>query len=467
MFLRKIINLFFFIGVFLIPFNSVEVYPILGEYRYESSILFFLIAFALILIYYVSIGKIIFPYKNKIYLIFVAFVMWCLVSFLFNFFEIRLYYFKQTSGILRFIKQFIALLIAGLICFNVFWFTLKDKSPKEILLYIRKVFSYTLTFVSIYGFIELLISYFNLRFLIPLYDLFSYLPYIESRLHNGGRISSVALEPPFLAIYLITISGWMFSYIITNKSIFKFLPSIALLLLAFFSGSRTALAVITIQLLIFAYYLYFYFGYKRLILNTVKFISIIGMVFLTVFGTKFYNAISEKVSSLNLVSNLETNISNKTRLGIQYTSLITFTENPLTGVGFGQQAFDGKNRYPRWATKNNYEFDLFYLNEKNPSFPPGYNIYTRILSELGIIGFLIFIYFEVKILKSTRKIIRKETDLYGRVLGCTLSISFIGIFINWLQIDTFRIYGIWMSLAILIIYLKYYEQNNSTNTSLQ
>ena len=34
----------------------------------------------------------------------------------------------------------------------------------------------------------------------------------------------------------------------------------------------------------------------------------------------------------------------------------------------------------------------------------------------------------------------------------TLLVSFIGFFINWLQIDSFRIYGIWICFAILILF---------------
>jgi hypothetical protein len=37
-----------------------------------------------------------------------------------------------------------------------------------------------------------------------------------------------------------------------------------------------------------------------------------------------------------------------------------------------------------------------------------------------------------------------------QILGVILLITTIGLFINWMQIDTFRIYGVWISLAILI-----------------
>jgi len=465
--IKSIIKILFFLGIFFIPFNSTEISTLLGEYRYESAIFFLLLAFAFIIIYYYLSQKIIFPYKNKIYSIILLFIFWCLISFIFNFFEIKDFYYKQTSGIERFIKQYISILLACVICFNVYWFALRDKTPKEILFLIRKIFSFSLLFVSFYGLIELLIAYFNLTFLMPVFELFNYLPFIETHIHNGGRISSVSQEPPFLAIYLITIASWMFSYILTSKSKYRFIPTIVVLLLTFFSGSRAALAVVGIQTVFFTYYLYFHFGYKLLIIKCIKYISIISIAFMVILGAKFYDAISEKISSLNLLGNLETSISNKTRLGMQYTSLLVFSENPITGVGFGQQAFVAKDKYPTWATKNNYEFEMFYLNQNVKSFPPSFNLYTRLLAELGIIGFLIFVYFEIKVILTLRLLIKNETDFYRKTLGITLLISFAGLFINWLQIDSFRVYGVWLFLAILLIYMKFYEQNNSINSTLQ
>ena len=84
-----------------------------------------------------------------------------------------------------------------------------------------------------YGFIETLISFFGFAFLNPILDLFDYLPFIEVSYHAEGRISSVSYEPPFLAIYLITIAGWMFSYILTSSSKLRYIPTVLVLILTF------------------------------------------------------------------------------------------------------------------------------------------------------------------------------------------------------------------------------------------
>jgi len=142
-------------------------------------------------------------------------------------------------------------------------------------------------------------------------------------------------------------------------------------------------------------------------------------------------------------------ISNQSRFGIQYASIQVFKENPIIGVGFGQQAYHNRTHYPGWATKNNYEFELLYKNKKEKTFPPGYNLYTRLLAETGLIGFILFMMLMYYSLKETWNIIKK-TQNEEKILAIIILITLVGLYVNWLQIDTFRMYGVWLSLAILI-----------------
>jgi O-antigen ligase len=373
----------------------------------------------------------------------------CFISIILNLYDIVGFRFKQTSGIVRFLRQYFSTILSTLIFFQVYWFVLKDKTIKEIILLIGKVFFISFLFVSFYGFIETLISYFGFSFLKPILDFFNYLPFIEVNYHVEGRISSVSYEPPFLAIYLITIAGWMFSYVLTSKSNYRYIPTLLVLQLTFFSGSRTALIVITLQFVIFLSYLYKYYGYKERILSLLKYSFVIFFSLGIFAGIKFHKAIEEKVESLDFIGNIKSNVSNRSRLGIQYTSLLIFAKNPVFGVGFGQQAYVARALYPGWVKNNNYEFEIFYNNQWEKSFPPGYNLYTRLLAEVGIVGFLIFVYLQILMLKEARRLSKFQNKDF-QILGIILFVSTIGLFINWMQIDTFRIYGVWISLAILI-----------------
>jgi O-antigen ligase len=241
----------------------------------------------------------------------------------------------------------------------------------------------------------------------------------------------------------------MFSYVLTSKSNYRYIPTLLVLQLTFFSGSRTALIVITLQFVIFLSYLYKYYGYKERILSLLKYSFVIFFSLGIFAGIKFHKAIEEKVESLDFIGNIKSNVSNRSRLGIQYTSLLIFAKNPVFGVGFGQQAYVARALYPGWVKNNNYEFEIFYNNQWEKSFPPGYNLYTRLLAEVGIVGFLIFVYLQILMLKEARRLSKFQNKDF-QILGIILFVSTIGLFINWMQIDTFRIYGVWISLAILI-----------------
>jgi O-antigen ligase len=77
-------------------------------------------------------------------------------------------------------------------------------------------------------------------------------------------------------------------------------------------------------------------------------------------------------------------------------------------------------------------------------------MYIRLLAETGIIGFLLFVYLLYIVVHLTKKRIKESTNQIDKTLAIILLISFSGFILNWLQLDTFRMYGFWLSLAILI-----------------
>lgn len=458
--LKKAYQFFFILGIFLIPFNSdiPEWFSFLGEYSVDSSPFFFLIGIFILLIYQVFNGKIYFPVLSKTYFFFLVFLFFIILTTLFNLPHIYEYYFKATSGFYRFIRQFISVIISGVLFFYLFVNVCRDYGLERFVLLIRKIFLISFVFVFSYGVLEYSILKLNLLFLRPLLDLFSYLPFVEVKFsYSLIRLSSLTYEPPSLGAYLIIISGFIFSYILTSKKPIRFLPFVLLVILAIISGSRTAFVVIiaqTIAGIIFSYYKYFSFrkAFKKIaVLATLA--GIAGVIF---FWEPIYESSIEKIESLNFsrinIKTDESALSNKSRIGIQAAMLEVFKERPIIGTGWGQQTFESRFHYPVWATTNNYEFRLIYRNQLIRSFPPAYNLYLRILVETGIIGFIsfmVFLYFVIKACYLTY--INSSKTTYISII---LLISFIGTFLNWFQTDSFRVYGFWLSLAILIIYTK-------------
>lgn len=319
---------------------------------------------------------------------------------------------------------------------------------KAILITIRKVFLYSLFVAIIVGFFETLYSVLGIGAAKMPLMILNYFPFLEKDVFTD-RISSIADEPPMLAIYLITIAGWMFSYIITNKGFMKYAPTASVLILTFFSGSRTALIIVLLQLLLFFVKIIPKEKITKSIINGLVVMTLLVSSVLIFKGDKIIKSFGDKIESLNFSDNLTKSVSNQSRFGMQYASIQVFLDHPIVGVGFGQQTYYSRYHYPRWATKNNYEFKVWYKNNRHKPFPPGYNIYTRLLAEVGVIGVFILLYLGFFSVRRTKIMIRNSTD-EKQVLALILFISLIGLFINWMTIDTFRLYGIWLCLALLI-----------------
>jgi len=469
----KIYRTLFTLGLFFFSFNQVEVMPFLGEYIKEFGAIFFFIGFSVLCFETLYKGKIQIPFQNTILKLIIIFYALAFICTILNIDTVLTNYFKRTNGISRFIRQYISLSIPILIFIPFFWRVFINMNLKESFYYVRKILLASLIFCSFYAFWETLYAYFYIYPAKLVLSTFDILPFMNVIFHNN-RIASFTYEPPALAIYLITICGWMFSYFYTeNNLIKKVTPTILILLLTFFSGSRTALLVITSVFLIFVVYLFITGKYrKQIILSSVFLIFLGTLVFFTNTG-KLIHIVEDKIESLNFQSNLKQSVSNKTRFGMLHAMQETFKENPIIGVGFGQQAYHSRFHYPRWAKTNNWEFKEYYQNKKDPTFPPGYNLYVRLLAEMGIIGFFSWVSIIFYSFYKCYILIRRAVNEIEKVLTISIMFSLIGLYINWFQIDTFRMYGFWLFIILLIKideyyknYKKKYEQDDSINTTL-
>ncbi len=470
--LKKTYHFFFFLGLFFLPFNSEIPYwlDFLGEYSADSSPLFFLIALVLLGISFIYGNKLAYPLQSTsstLLLIFTGVILLCTAL---NIPDILGYYFKQTSGLTRFFRQLIAYILMVYAFFLLFYNVGKDLGVKAFFKKIRLVFLLSLLVVFACGFIEYLILVFHFDSLKPIYYLFDYLPFVDLSLDKHmARVASITHEPPVLGTYLITIMGFMFSYIFTEKKkLYRFIPLLMVLFLALVSKSRTAFVVIGFEFLVGCSLAYLKYAYFRRFMHKATLVVLGGMLIgFILFHKTVMNAITQRLNSLDFTeitySKENNSISNKSRFGIQYAMFQTFKEHPVIGTGWGQQAFLSHKKYPDWATKNNYEFSTMYLNPAIKSFPPGYNLYLRILAETGLLGFLVFMAFlGIVFFKAITTYNRQHLTFYIGI-SIALAITLGGFTLNWLQIDSFRMYGFWLSLAILILLKN--EHANKDNRS--
>ncbi len=213
-----------FIGIFFIPFNSWEGIGFLGEFYRDSCFLFFSAAF----LFLAFKRKIKIPYQNIIFQILILLSLWSFLATILNSSNILEYFFKNTTGIERFINQYGALIICAILLPITFYNAFFTLDTDVLFFRIRKTLLASLFIVFTYAFIEVLIVKFDmLELKTKILNIFDYFPFTEAKIDpRGSRISSVSFEAPALGTYLLSISGWMFSYIITSRSIWKFIPTI-------------------------------------------------------------------------------------------------------------------------------------------------------------------------------------------------------------------------------------------------
>ena len=431
-------------GIFFLPFNSWNGISILGEYYRDSCVLFFLLAFFILLFK----KKIKLPLHSPIFYSLIVFLVWAAATTALNFETVTDNYFKQTSGVIRFLRQYFSLILAAFILPITFYNSFLNIDSKRIIYLIRKAIYYSFVIVIVYAIIEVLVVKFNLINLKkPVLNIFDYFPFVEAKTDlRLKRISSVTFEPPALGTYLITIFAWMCSYIITSKSYFRFLPALLVIVLAFISGSRAAFFIIVVQAFIFVFAISQSFQYNKIFSKIVLTSAIAITIGFLAFAPKILNYVDNEIQSFKLNDN-DHSLSNKSRFGIQYAMYKVFLDNPVTGTGYGQQAFDARSKYPSWAKRNNWEFRLKYLNQNNKRFPPGYNLYLRLAAETGALGLLSFLLFMCFISIWCYNNLFKQKNL----LAIIVFVSMAGFMLNWLKMDTFRIYGFWICLALIFV----------------
>ena len=406
--------------------------------------MFFLLAFFILLFK----KKIKLPLHSPIFYSLIVFLVWAAATTALNFETVTDNYFKQTSGVIRFLRQYFSLILAAFILPVTFYNSFLKIDSKRVIYLIRKAIYYSFVIVIVYAIIEVLVVKFNLINLKkPVLNIFDYFPFVEAKTDlRLKRISSVTFEPPALGTYLITIFAWMCSYIITSKSYFRFLPALLVIVLAFISGSRAAFFIIVVQAFIFVFAISQSFQYNKIFSKIVLISAAAITIGFLAFAPKILNYVDNEIQSFKLNDN-DHSLSNKSRFGIQYAMYKVFLDNPVIGAGYGQQAFEARSKYPPWAKRNNWEFRLKYLNQNNKRFPPGYNLYLRLAAETGALGLLSFLLFMCFISIWCYNNLFKQKNL----LAIIVFVSMSGFMLNWLKMDTFRIYGFWICLALIFV----------------
>jgi O-antigen ligase len=243
----------------------------------------------------------------------------------------------------------------------------------------------------------------------------------------NGRISGLALEPSWLAAQVITLYlPWSYAALLKNYygGVRRWLAVVILVVCAFlliFTYSRggilTAVAAIILTFLVAGWdrirqaWRWFVFPLRlkgslpnklldiglRVTVTVAVLAGLVGGIYV-LSRNRYFNQIWQ--SRQTTLVNYFIDIYAGPRLAYSWAGWSIFEQHPWTGVGFGAVGFYLIKALPDWSHINIPDVAQL-LSPDNQVYPNVKNLYIRLLSETGILGFWSFISFYLLLLGKT------------------------------------------------------------------
>ena len=128
-------------------------------------------------------------------------------------------------------------------------------------------------------------------------------------------------------------------------------------------------------------------------------------------------------------------------------ALSAFSEYPLTGVGLGGSGFYIYENLPDWALTTVPEIAK-QLNPANKLYPNPKNLYVRLLAETGLIGFFLFVAFQLYLLGETLSLYRHGAD-WARFAAIAGGFAWLAIALYNFTQDSLTTPNIWIVPGIM------------------
>ena len=278
-----------------------------------------------------------------------------------------------------------------------------------------------------------------------------------------NRVSGMAYEPAWLAGQITTVYlPWLFAALLTRVHLTRFkwfeislLGFALLLLLATYSrgGLLTAVGALLLTLLIAGRTAiraaWRWFMESKLWLRVGVVILVLGMLvgaglFLSRknYITRLFNSDATSIEGF-IIEN-----SAGARAAYTFGALGAYNESPWLGVGLGASGFYIYDHLPDWAMTTVPEIAK-QLSPENRLYPNPKNMYARLLAEVGVLGFFLFLAFQFSVLGDVLSMLQKDQPLL-RFLAVAGLFSWFAILIYNFTQDSFAIPNIWINFGILV-----------------
>jgi O-antigen ligase len=294
-------------------------------------------------------------------------------------------------------------------------------------------------------------------------------------LNNIYRITSIFHNPLALANYLFISFGIILSEILLtkNKTYNKLLKILALFicLQILFTISRETLSLFICALLIYNYF----HKKKNLKFKIIRAFSvaIILLIFLyvTIFLSIFYIRslkIDDTSKSYNNEISASVNYAYFTRFGYKLAAFEMLRRRPFFGVGLKMyrsylQKLNSENYFYKKNIVPLYEYSIenqysAYIRINDP-----HNDVLQYFAETGILGGCALILFLITFLSIVIKNLIKIKDLddYFKIRIFCFFAAFIGVLIESIDLDVFKIHFVWLLMALTLALIRIRKLQNS------
>ena len=282
-----------------------------------------------------------------------------------------------------------------------------------------------------------------------------------------NRISGMAYEPSWFAGQIATIyMPWLFAALLTNTRLSRtrwlepvLFAITTLLLLATYSRGGL-LIIVSVAGFVFLLvgrnilkniWTWFVSGFRAhawdLFVRATLVLTVIAVIAgaILFLGRKNYFRRLWETSATS-ISEYIVDINAGARGAYAIGALAAYDEHPLTGVGLGASGFYIYQNLPDWVMTTVPEIAR-QLDPTSKLYPNPKNIYVRLLAETGLIGFVLFLVFQLGILGDALYSLRGEGLM--RMLGIAALFAWLAISLYNFTQDSLATPNIWLIPGVL------------------